>query len=170
MLTPLVVLSHKLPKSLKPFFWDVRFEQLDGRRDGDFVAARLLESGSWQNILWLCRVAGDDALQRLVRQRCGRGLSRGQLRFWQIRWGLPKRLVDQWLKRDAHRFDKTPRRASGRQAFYLAWVSWWAWGRRAACRRPIAASAARVWWLQASAARRARAASSEPAFAARRSR
>ncbi|HLQ45468.1 MAG TPA: hypothetical protein VK137_12105 [Planctomycetaceae bacterium] len=109
---PFVTLPRKLPSSLKPFFWDVRFEQLDGRRDGDFVAARLLESGSWQSILYLCRAAGDDALQRLVRQRGGRGLSRGQLRFWQIRWGLPKRLVDQWLKRDAHRFDKTPRRAA----------------------------------------------------------
>ncbi len=109
---PFVLLPRKLPTSLKPCFWDVRFEQLDGRRDGDFVAARLLESGGWQSILWLCRAAGDDALQRLVRQRGGRGLSRGQLRFWQIRWELPKRLVDSWLKRDAHRFDKSPQRAA----------------------------------------------------------
>ena len=43
-----------------------------------------------------------------MRQRGGRGLSRGQLRFWQIRWGLPKRLVDGWLKRDALRFDIDP--------------------------------------------------------------
>ena len=32
---PFVTLPRKLPKSLKPFFWDVRFEQLDGQRDGD---------------------------------------------------------------------------------------------------------------------------------------
>ena len=109
---PVISLPHKLPKLLKPFFWDVRFEQLDGRRDGDFVAARLLESGSWTSIRWLCRAAGDDALQQLVRQRCGRGLSRGQLRFWQIRWGLPKRLVDEWLAREPQRFDKSPQRAA----------------------------------------------------------
>ncbi len=107
-----VLLPRKLPTSLRPYFWDVRFEQLDGRRDGDFVAARVLESGSWQSILWLCRAAGDDALQQLVRHRCGRGLSRGQLRFWQIRWGLPKRLVDGWLAREPHRFDKSPQRAA----------------------------------------------------------
>ena len=110
--TPLIALPRKLPKSLKPFFWDVRFERLDGRRDGDFIAARLLESGSWKSILWLCRTAKDDALKQLVRQRCGRGLSRGQLRFWQIRWDLPKRLVDEWLARDSQRFDKPPRRAA----------------------------------------------------------
>ena len=109
---PFVKLPRKLPKSLKPFFWDVRFEQLDGQRDGDFVAARLLESGSWQSLLWLCRAAGDDALQRLVRQRCGRGLSRGQLRFWQLRWGLPKGLVDGWIRRRANRLDRPPRRVA----------------------------------------------------------
>ena len=109
---PFVTLPQKLPKSLKPFLWDVRFERLDGQRDGDFIAARLLESGSWESILWLCRMAGDDALKQLVRQRCGRGLSRGQLRFWQIRWGLPKRLVDEWLARDSHRFDRPPQRAA----------------------------------------------------------
>lgn len=95
---PFVTLPRKLPKSLKPFFWDVQFARLDGQCDGDFVAARLLESGSWESILWLCRAAGDFALQQLVRQRGGRGLSRGQIRFWQIRWGLPKRLVDEWIQ------------------------------------------------------------------------
>lgn len=109
---PAVTLPRKLPKSLKPFFWDVRFERLDGLRDGDFIAARLLESGSWSSLLWLCRTAGNDALERLVRQRQGAGLSRGQLRFWQIRWGLPKRLVDGWLAREPRRFDKPPQRAA----------------------------------------------------------
>lgn len=108
----LVNLPRKLPKSLKPFFWDVQFERLDGRRDGDFIAVRLLESGSWESLLWLCRTAGDAALERLVRQRQGRGLTRGQLRFWQIRWDLPKKLVDKWLARDTNRFDKPPRRVA----------------------------------------------------------
>ncbi len=30
---PCITLPPKLPKSLKPFYWDLRFQQLDGRLD-----------------------------------------------------------------------------------------------------------------------------------------
>ena len=69
----IVKLPRKLPKRLRPFFWDCRFSQLDGERDGDFVAYRILESGDWASLLWLCRKAGEEPLKALVRHHHGRG-------------------------------------------------------------------------------------------------
>lgn len=105
-----VTLPHKLPKMLRPCFWDVEFWRLNGVTHGDFVAYRLLESGDWDCWRWLRRTAGDDALIQLVRQKRGLGLSRRQLRFWQLIWSLPKREVNEWLLRDG--FDFWDRRAS----------------------------------------------------------
>ena len=95
----IVKLPRKLPKQLRPLFWDCWFYRVNGETHGDFVAYRILEAGDWKSIKWLCRVVGDETLRQLVCQRRGRGLSREQLRFWQAMWNLPKRLVDEWLKR-----------------------------------------------------------------------
>ena len=105
-----VKLPRKLPKMLRPCFWDVEFCRVNGQTHGDFVASRLLESGDWDCWRWLRRTAGDDALIELVRGKRGLGLSRRQLRFWQLIWNLPKREVDEWLLRDGD--DTWDRRAS----------------------------------------------------------
>jgi hypothetical protein len=39
----------------------------------------------------------DDRLRQYLYQRCGRGLSRRQLRYWQLILDLPGRDVDAWL-------------------------------------------------------------------------
>lgn len=96
----IVKLPRKLPTMLRPCFWDVVFYRLDGENHGDFVAYRLLECGDWDCLRWLRRTAGDAALMQLVRQQRGLGLSRRQLRFWQLIWDLPKAEVDRWLRRD----------------------------------------------------------------------
>ena len=95
----IIKLPRKLPKQLRSLFWDCRFSRLNGDRDGDFVAYRILESGDWESLKWLCRTAGDEPLKELVAKRQGAGLSREQLRFWQAMWKLPKRTVDAWLNR-----------------------------------------------------------------------
>ena len=105
-----VRLPRKLPKWLRPCFWDVLFCRVNGETHADFVAYRLLESGDWDGIRWLRRMAGDAPLIELVRKSRGVGLSRRQLRFWQLIWGLPKREVDEWLLRDGD--DTWDRRAS----------------------------------------------------------
>ena len=106
----IVKLPRKLPKRLRPFFWDCHFSKLDGDRDGDFVAYRILESGDWPSLLWLCRQAGESALQSLVRHHRGRGLDIEQLRFWQAIWKLSKREVDRWIREES---DSTWNRSAG---------------------------------------------------------
>ena len=106
----LVRLPRKLPRRLRPFFWDCRFSQLDGIRDGDFVAYRILENGDWTSLLWLCRKSGEEPLKALIRHHHGRGLDLEQLRFWQAIWKLPKQEVDQWLQEHS---DSTWDRSAG---------------------------------------------------------
>lgn len=97
----IVKLPRKLPKNLRQFFWDCRFSSLNGERDGDFVAYRILESGDWDSLVWLCRQTDEDCLRTLVCHHRGRGLDVEQLRFWQAIWNLPKREVDCWIHEES---------------------------------------------------------------------
>ena len=106
----IVKLPRKLPKCLRPLFWDCRFSSLNGEGDGDFVAYRILECGDWPSLVWLCRQAGEESLRSLVCQNRGRGLDLEQLRFWQAIWNLPKREVDRWIREES---DSTWNRSAG---------------------------------------------------------
>ena len=106
----IVRLPRKLPKRLRQFFWDCRFAELNGETHGDFVAYRILESGDWPSLIWLCRHAGEASLRALVCHHRGRGLDLEQLRFWQAIWKLPKREVDRWIEEES---DSTWNRSAG---------------------------------------------------------
>jgi hypothetical protein len=49
-------------------------------------------------VKWLRAQAGDDAIRAWIEKREGRGLSRQQIRFWQLMLDLPSRQVDSWLQ------------------------------------------------------------------------
>ena len=42
-----------MPQNLKPYFWDVNFEQLNILKDKDFIVTRLLEMGRLECAQWL---------------------------------------------------------------------------------------------------------------------
>ena len=86
-----------LPESLRPFFWDCCFEDLDGERDRDFVISRILVSGSWAAIRWVRQNYGDAAIHDWIMRRRGRGLSSRQLRLWELLLELPEADVAEWL-------------------------------------------------------------------------
>jgi Family of unknown function (DUF6922) len=88
---------RRLPEMLRPFFWDYRFGSLSWEKDQHLVIARTLEVGSLTALRWLRRKLGDDALREWLLQRQGRGLSRQQLRFWEVILDIPRRIVDKWL-------------------------------------------------------------------------
>ena len=48
-----------------------------------FVALRLMEEGSGEELRWLLRTIGRDALATLVARRGGRALSRRSRAFWE---------------------------------------------------------------------------------------
>lgn len=78
--------TPRLPRFLATVFWDRTFVALSWKRDRDFIVRRILEAGDWQSVSWLRSTLGDDDLRAWLsnpRRRPG-GLSRRQLRFWEL--------------------------------------------------------------------------------------
>jgi hypothetical protein len=64
-----------LPEQLRALFLDVTFEDLSWDLHHDFIAARILERGSLQDIKWLRGHWGDIALRDYILNRRGKGLN-----------------------------------------------------------------------------------------------
>jgi len=89
--------SARIPKRLKPFFWDHHFARLNWEADSDLIINRILAAGDWDAVCWLRRSVGDEALRAWLKRRRGAGLSGRQLRFWELVLDLPHRDVNAWL-------------------------------------------------------------------------
>jgi hypothetical protein len=86
-----------LPDALRPLFWEHDFETLTWEEDRDLIIARVLAAGSWEAVAWLRSQVSDAELRQWIQRRRGRGLSRQQLRFWELIVNLPHRQVNAWL-------------------------------------------------------------------------
>lgn len=89
--------AMKLPRSLRPFFWDYDFARLSWKADRDLIIGRILAVGNWDSLRWLRRRLPDAALREWLQRRRGAGLSNRQLRFWELILELPRREVNAWL-------------------------------------------------------------------------
>jgi hypothetical protein len=89
--------SVRLPRTLRPLFWDYDFARLSWEADRDLVIARVLAVGGWDSLRWLQRRLPDHELRAWLEHRRGAGLSNRQLRFWELILGLPHRQVNVWL-------------------------------------------------------------------------
>jgi hypothetical protein len=87
-----------LPKKLRPFFGDYPFARLSITKDRDLIIRRLLSSGSWDAVCWMCRQIGDPTLREWLIAHKGRGLTPRQLRFWGAVYDLPARQVNSWVR------------------------------------------------------------------------
>ncbi|MEX2317915.1 MAG: hypothetical protein WD669_12230 [Pirellulales bacterium] len=90
-------LPDRLPEEFRRLFWDHDFDKVSGINHYDFVVGRILVEGDWNSIQWLRKHVGDDALRDWIERHEGRGLSRQQLRFWELILKLPAPEVDRWL-------------------------------------------------------------------------
>jgi hypothetical protein len=87
-----------LPSELLDLFWDFDAKTLSLEQDRDLIISRVLASGPWDAVQWLRKRLGDTALRDWIERHQGRGLSRQQLRFWELMLGLPHRAVDRWMQ------------------------------------------------------------------------
>ena len=89
--------SNRLPKNLRPLFWDYDFAQLTWNADRDLIISRILASGTWASVCWLRGRLPNANLRAWIVQRKAAGLSNRQLRFWELILDLPHRQVNAWL-------------------------------------------------------------------------
>src|SRR5262245_59157894 len=89
----------KLPEFLRPLFCDYRFDSLSWEQDADLITGRVLAAGEWDAITWLWRRLTDEKLREWLIANEGGDLNPAQLRFWEIVLDLPRRQVNDWLKR-----------------------------------------------------------------------
>jgi hypothetical protein len=87
-----------LPRSLRPFFWDVRFDQLTWEADRELVIRRLLTNGTWEALTWLRHKIGDSELRMWLIAHQGRGLNPRQLRFWSLVLDIPYQQASGWIQ------------------------------------------------------------------------
>jgi uncharacterized protein DUF6922 len=85
--------------TLRALFWDYEFAALSCEDDRDLIMARVLISGDWAAVTWLCSHTGDRALREWLEQHHGGGMSPRRLRFWEVILELPHRRVNAWRKR-----------------------------------------------------------------------
>ena len=80
--------ATQLPILFKPYFWDVRFENLEKEKNEFFVIKRVLDRGNTGDILWLINNYGLDKIKQVVVKT--RDLSRPTGNFWADMLGLEK--------------------------------------------------------------------------------
>jgi hypothetical protein len=96
-------MPSKLPRSMKPLFWEYDFARLTWDADRDLIVGRILSAGNWDSLRWLRRRLPDGELRIWLEHRHGAGLSNRQLRFWELLLALPHRQVNSWLAQPGRR-------------------------------------------------------------------
>lgn len=90
-------MSRRLPRFLKPLFWEYDFQKLTWPESRHTVIGRVLSAGQWRHIQWLRRQVGDEELRTWIMERRGRMLTPRQLTYWQLVLDLPAKTVKAWL-------------------------------------------------------------------------
>lgn len=83
--------TTQLPEFLRPYFWDVTFEELEVKKHAFFVIKRVLDRGNLSDIRWLLKTYGKDEIKKIVMRT--KDLARPTGNFWADILGLDKRQV-----------------------------------------------------------------------------
>lgn len=81
----------KLPEFLRPYFWDVKFEDVDIQKNPPFVLKRIIDRGNTRALMWAMRRFTLNDVQNLITS--SRDLSARTANFWAYVLGIdPKRV------------------------------------------------------------------------------
>lgn len=81
--------QEKLPKFLREYFWDVKFEDMSVDKSAAFVIKRVLDRGTTSHVNWVLDTYGTDAIKEVLLTT--RDLSRPTGNFWADILGLDKK-------------------------------------------------------------------------------
>ena len=83
--------NMKLPPYAKKYFWNVKVDELDTRRDAAFIAFQLLNRGDPRSVRWLLKHVPTRTIRETIMRR--RGFSARTANFWRLFLGIPKTKV-----------------------------------------------------------------------------
>lgn len=84
-------MKSKLPEFLRPYFWDVVFEELEIKTHASLVIKRVLDRGNLSDIRWLIKTYGKNAIKKTVTET--KDLARPTGNFWADIFDLDKSQV-----------------------------------------------------------------------------
>jgi hypothetical protein len=87
--------SGRLPELLRSAFWQYKLEELHIDEHRGLVMLHLLTAGSREQLAWLRRRVGDDAIEAWIRDRKARGFPVDQASPW-----VPATTVRRWHRAD----------------------------------------------------------------------
>lgn len=70
----------KLPQFLRPYFWDVEFENVDPEKNPQFILKRIIDRGNTQALKWALERFSLSDIRDLI--LTSRDLSRKTANFW----------------------------------------------------------------------------------------
>ncbi len=82
---------QKLPKFLKKYFWEVRFEEIDLAKSRVYILKRILEYGDKKTVKWMWRNFKKEEIKNAL---CNfRGYSEKSANFWALILEIPREKV-----------------------------------------------------------------------------
>jgi len=78
-----------IPSSFNKYFWDVKPESIDLKKNSSYVAERILELGDFKELDWLLKVYGKEFLRQVVKE--SRNLSLKSANFYSLYFGINPR-------------------------------------------------------------------------------
>jgi len=81
-------IKSKIPKKMQWLFWSYNIDDLDLKRDKDYIITQVLNYGTWEDLKWLFEIYSEREIKNLVNNP-GRGLwFRDVLNFWTLMLNL----------------------------------------------------------------------------------
>lgn len=80
-----------LQKTLKKYFWDVDFKNLNAKRYSSFIIERILEYGDEKTVKWMLKNFDNSQIRKVLLKR--RGLSRKSANYWSLVFDIPKNQI-----------------------------------------------------------------------------
>jgi hypothetical protein len=71
---------NRLPESLRSYFWDVSFDELETKEHSFLIIKRVLDRGNLTDIQWLIKTYGKEEIKKVVLDT--KDLSRPTGNFW----------------------------------------------------------------------------------------
>ena len=73
-------MTNKLPEFLKPYFWDVDFEKMDGVQYPLFVISRVIDKGDTNALRWILKNYSKEQITNTL--KISREMSHQTAKFW----------------------------------------------------------------------------------------